>query len=184
MHVKLLQKKGFVENVWPANLALFIYVSTHCIETVKWLDFNRYSQLTRWCRGNASALCARGPGFNPRLRQGYFVWFFLFIVVVFLLFWPKTHNLPEKFAIPFTMLIYLNCPHTYLATLLRPYCDLATTQDAAQSPWTQQGRREVEARNPRTHKVADRRRIFWTCTKQSKKLCILAESWLGPWESP
>jgi len=25
----------FVENVWPAKLALFIYVSTHCVETVK-----------------------------------------------------------------------------------------------------------------------------------------------------
>jgi len=65
--------------------------------------------------------------------------------------------------------IILNCPHTYLATLLRPYCDLATTKDAAQSPWTHQGRREVVARTPRTHKVADRRRLFWTCTKQSPK---------------
>jgi len=58
------------------------------------------------------------------------------------------------------LLHFLYCPHTYLATLLRPYCDLATTQDAAQSPWTQQGRSEVVARNPRTHKVTDRRRIF------------------------
>jgi hypothetical protein len=68
-----------------------------------------------------------------------------------------------------TLRIY--CPRTY--------CDLATTQDAAQSPWTQQGRSEVVARNPRTHKVADRRRLFWTRTKQSQKLCVLAESWLG-----
>jgi len=29
------EKKEFVDNVWPANLALFIYVSTHCVETVK-----------------------------------------------------------------------------------------------------------------------------------------------------
>jgi len=69
MHVKILQKNVFVENVWPANLALFIYISTYCVERVKWLDYNRYSQLTRWCGGNASALGTRGTGFNPRLRQ-------------------------------------------------------------------------------------------------------------------
>jgi len=34
-------KNVFVENVWPANLALFINVSTHCDEKVKWLDYNR-----------------------------------------------------------------------------------------------------------------------------------------------
>ena len=44
VHVcKILQKIVFVENIWPANL---------------W-----------WCSGNASALGARGPGFNPRIRQ-------------------------------------------------------------------------------------------------------------------
>jgi len=32
MHVKLLQKNFFVENVWPANLAVFIYVSTHYVD--------------------------------------------------------------------------------------------------------------------------------------------------------
>ena len=52
MHVKYYRKNVFVENVWPANVALFVYVSTHCVETVKWLDYNRYSQLTRWCSGN------------------------------------------------------------------------------------------------------------------------------------
>ena len=31
---------------------------------------------------------------------------------------------------------------TALTHTSRPYCDLATTQDAAQSPWTQQGRSE------------------------------------------
>jgi len=41
MHFKILQKKNeFVENVWPANSALFIYVSTLCVETVKKLDKN------------------------------------------------------------------------------------------------------------------------------------------------
>ena len=66
MDAKILQIKNiFVENVWPANMALFFCVSTNCVETVKWLDHNRYSQLTRWCSGNASASGARGPWFNP-----------------------------------------------------------------------------------------------------------------------
>jgi len=104
---KILQKNVFVENVWPVNLALFVYVSTHCVETVKWLDYNRYSQLTRCCSGNASALGARGPGFNPRLRQGFLCLNFCFVVVVFLPFCPKTHYLSERFAIPFTILICL-----------------------------------------------------------------------------
>ena len=43
--------------------------------------------LTRWCRGNASALGAKGPWLNARLRQGFYV---CFVVVVFLLFCPKT----------------------------------------------------------------------------------------------
>jgi len=46
---------------------------------------------------------------------------------------------------------------TALTHTSRPYCVLTTTEDAAQSPWTQQGRSEVVARNPRMHNVADRR---------------------------
>ena len=61
-------EKLYLLKMCPAYLALFIYVWTHCVETVKWLDYNRDSQLTRWCSGNASALGERGPGFNPRLR--------------------------------------------------------------------------------------------------------------------
>jgi len=33
--LKYYRTNGFVEKVWPANLALFIYVLTHYIETVK-----------------------------------------------------------------------------------------------------------------------------------------------------
>jgi len=29
------EKNVFVVNVWPAKFALFIYVSTHCVEKVK-----------------------------------------------------------------------------------------------------------------------------------------------------
>jgi len=106
MHVKIVQKNVFVENVWPANLTLFIYVSTHCVDTVKWLDYNRCSKLTRWCSGNASALGARGPGFNPRLRQG-FLFDFLFCCCWVFTFLSKTHYLSQKFAILCTILIYL-----------------------------------------------------------------------------
>jgi len=28
MHVKIIQKNVFVENVWPANFALFIYIAS------------------------------------------------------------------------------------------------------------------------------------------------------------
>jgi len=31
----ITEKNEFVENVWPANSALFFYVSTHGVETVK-----------------------------------------------------------------------------------------------------------------------------------------------------
>ena len=89
MHVKYYRNNVFVENVWPANLALFVYVSTHCVETVKWLDYNRYSQLTRCCSVNASALGARGPGFNPRLRQGFLCLIFCIVVVGFFSFLSK-----------------------------------------------------------------------------------------------
>jgi len=37
----LLKMSG--SQIWLClftNLALFIYVSTHCVETVKWLDYN------------------------------------------------------------------------------------------------------------------------------------------------
>ena len=35
--LKYYRKSAFADKVWPANLALFIYVSTHYIETVKYL---------------------------------------------------------------------------------------------------------------------------------------------------
>ena len=31
----IAEKNEYVENVWPANSAFFIYVSTHCVDTGK-----------------------------------------------------------------------------------------------------------------------------------------------------
>ena len=50
------------------RLCLFL----HCVETVKQLDYNRYSQLTQWCSGNASALGAR-LGSIPGSGKGFYV---------------------------------------------------------------------------------------------------------------
>jgi len=75
------EKNVFVEKFWPANLALFIYVSTHCVEKVKWLDYTRYSQLTRWCSGNASSLGARSLTYS---LSSYILESFSFSVVVFM----------------------------------------------------------------------------------------------------
>jgi len=59
----------YYKKVRPANLALFVYVSTHCVELVKQIDFNRYVQLTRWPTSNTPDCGARGPRFNSRLLQ-------------------------------------------------------------------------------------------------------------------
>ena len=45
MHVQILQENNFVEKVWPANLSLFIYVSTHY-----WYIM---CSCLGWCKGNA-----------------------------------------------------------------------------------------------------------------------------------
>jgi len=55
---------------------------------VHWRSLDN-AQLTRWCSGNASALGARCPGFNTRLRQGFLCLIFCIVVVVFLLFLSK-----------------------------------------------------------------------------------------------
>jgi len=40
------------------------------------------------------------------------------------------------------LVTYKNCPHTYLATLLRPYCDPGRSTVAMDAAGTQQGRSE------------------------------------------
>jgi len=43
--VLTFNRKTTLLQVWTANLALFIYVSTHYLDTVEKLDFNQYVQL-------------------------------------------------------------------------------------------------------------------------------------------
>ena len=82
------------------NLYLFIYVSTHYVQTVKWLDYNRYCRLTRWCSGNASVWVQEVPGSIPGSGNGCMFHFLLCCCCVFT-FLSKTHYLSQKFAIPF-----------------------------------------------------------------------------------
>ena len=117
MLVKILQKNEFVENVWTANSALFIYVSTQCVETVKQLDYNRFSQLTRWCSGNAFALSAiLGSG------KGFYVFTFDFFVLLLLFFYflPKSTLFVTKFYNSFSN-VNLFCIFNMLQDFLTDY---------------------------------------------------------------
>ena len=108
--LKYYRKTEFVENVWPANSVLFIYVQTHCVETVKSLDNNQYLQLSRWLRGNATDQGARVPGFDFWFSQEFLYLNFCFVVVVVVslfLFLSKLHFLHDITCMFFAMLIYL-----------------------------------------------------------------------------
>ena len=83
----MTEKNEFVENVRPANSALFIYV-----RPISWKQLNSLLTINTlsWLSSTVvSGLGARGPGFNYRLRQGFLCLIFCFVVVVFLLFFTK-----------------------------------------------------------------------------------------------
>jgi len=46
------------------------------------------------------------PGSIPSSSKGFYVWFFVSLLLCFY-FFVKTHYLSQKFAMPFTILIYL-----------------------------------------------------------------------------
>ena len=53
-----------------------------------------YSQLTRWCRGSTSALGAKGPGFNSRIRQRFFMFDLLFLLCFY--FFVQKHKICHR----------------------------------------------------------------------------------------
>ena len=57
----------FVERCGPKKIGIVCLYVDHYVETVKYLDFNLYVQLSRWSRGNASDWGSRGPGFDAQL---------------------------------------------------------------------------------------------------------------------
>jgi len=71
--------------VWPANLALFVYVLTHYVETV------RLSRLSRWPRGYTPDRGARGPRFSSWRWQAFLCMLFCFVVVLFVLYKINIH---------------------------------------------------------------------------------------------
>ena len=106
MHVKKYRKNNLLKMCGPQiRLWLFTFRPIASKQLNIYLDYNRYSQLTRWCSFIASAMGARGPGSIPGSGKCLYVWLFCF-VVVFLLFVLNTLFF-TKFAIPFAMLIYL-----------------------------------------------------------------------------
>jgi len=89
----ITEKPILLTKVWPANLALFVYVSTYYIEAIKLvrleLDFNRYVQLTWWPKCNTPYYSATGSVFNSRLWQGFMFPFFVLLLLCFYLFARK-----------------------------------------------------------------------------------------------
>jgi len=76
---KIYRKSEFVDNVWPANSTLFIYVSTYCVETVKQLDYIQFS----WLGGPEVTHPPKVwevPGSIPGFGKSFYV-FFIFDVV-------------------------------------------------------------------------------------------------------
>jgi len=85
-----------------------------CLFTFRPIALKQLNSLTKMilaveklCKGKASDLGARGPGFNSRLWQGFLCFSFCFVVVVFLHFLSKTQYVSRHVVIPFGMLIHL-----------------------------------------------------------------------------
>ena len=100
------------------RLCLFKFLS---IASKQLNSLTTIARLTLLSRGKASALSARGPGFNSRLWQGFLGLIFLCLLLYFYIL-SKTRFLSQSFAIPFAMLIYLVL-YVYLTYLARCVAD-------------------------------------------------------------
>ena len=89
-HVHVYTPKNFVKNVWPTNVALFVFVSSHYAEIIKYIDYTRY---TWWSRCNEPDNCVRCPSIDLRIGQGFYVCF----LVWFCNKLAQKHNLSSNF---------------------------------------------------------------------------------------
>jgi len=88
MHVKNITEKMYLLKMSGPQIWLCLFTFRPIAsKQLNCLTYNRYSQLTQWCSGNASALGERGPRFNPRLRRRFLC--LIFCSVVFLFFVQK-----------------------------------------------------------------------------------------------
>jgi len=58
--LKYYRKKDFDKNVRPADMVVFVYVSMHKVEIVKYIDYNwciQLAWLSRWNTSKCSAWC-------------------------------------------------------------------------------------------------------------------------------
>jgi len=97
---KILQKKMYLLKI--SGLQIWLCLFTFRPIASKQLNGLNTIDALSWLGGAVVThppLEARGPGFNPRLRQGFLCLIFCFVVVVFLLFCPKHIIYHKKFAI-------------------------------------------------------------------------------------
>jgi len=93
MNVKILQTiNGIDEKVWPENVAVFVYVLSHYVETVNSRQSIRSDASVSRC--NVSDWRARGLGFIS--------YAFLYVLPCF-----PTNKLSRTFAMPFAMDFHL-----------------------------------------------------------------------------
>ena len=83
------EKKEFVENVLPANSALFIYISTHCVKKVKRQSLISVDSVVQYLTHPLWPWVQEVPGSIPSSSKDFYVCF-LFCCCVFT-FCPETH---------------------------------------------------------------------------------------------
>jgi len=101
-NIVILACKNITENIFLLKMSgpqIWLCLFTFFIYVIASKQLNGLTTIdTVSCLGSAvvSALGARGPGFNPHIRQRFLCFIFCFVVVVFLFFCKKTHIICHK----------------------------------------------------------------------------------------